>query len=80
MDDKESQEEEIGEVVEREEVNSGEEEKEGEEKNVTEVESREESREEEEEEGEQKKDPVARERIIKIGGKYQLKSKQDKKD
>ena len=79
LDDKESQEEEIGEVVEREEVNSGEEEKEGEEKNVTEVESREESG-EEEEEGEQKKDPVARERIIKIGGKYQLKSKQDKKD
>ena len=73
------EEEEIGEMVEREEMNSGEEEEESEEENVREeVESGEEPGEEEDEE--EKKDPVARERIIKIGENNQLKSKQDNRE
>ena len=77
-EDSDNEEEEEIEVVEREVMNTGEEE-ESEEENVREeVESGEESGEEEDEE--EKKDPVARERLIKIGEKYQLKSKQDNRE
>ena len=73
------EEEEIGEVVEREEVNSGEEEEESEEESVTqEVESGEESGEEGKEDGEEKREAVAKGRII--GEKYELKSKQDDRE